>query len=256
MVRLIDITSGDVSTIAGTGTGGYLDGPASQAQFNNPYGVALDPSNGNIFVTDAGNSVIRLIDVTSGDVSTIAGTGTGGYLDGPASQAQFSGPYGVAFDPSNGNIFAADTGNSAIRLIDMSSGTVSTIAGTGTPGFLNGPALQAQFSGPAGIALDPSNGNIFVADAYNRIVRLINSTSGNVSTFAGNRILGFTDGPALQAQFRNPYGVGLDPSNGNILIADSSNNRIALSLCFKSFSNNFIHHDQFFLKNKPKIVKK
>ena len=235
-IRLINMISGNVSTIAGSGVYGYLDGPALQAQFYNPYGIALNPSNGNIFVADTNNNIIRLINMTSGNVSTIAGTGNYGYLDGPALQAQFNYPYGIAFDSSNGNIFVADTSNSVIRLINMTSGNVSTFAGNGALGFSNGPALQAQFYNPYGIAFDSSNGNILVADTYNNVIRLINITSGNVSTFAGNGALGFSNGPALQAEFNNPYGVGFDSSNGNILIADSSNNRIAMSLCFKSFS--------------------
>ena len=228
MIRLIEKSSGNVSTVAGNGIQGYQDGPASSAEFTNPNGIAFDPSNGNIFVADTLSCFIRLINVTSLTVSTIAGSGFYGYQDGPASSAEFRNPNGIAFDPSNGNIFVADTFSNMIRLINMSSSTVSTISGDGLFGYLNGPALQAQFNVPYGIVLDPSNGNLFIADTGNNVIRLIEKSSGNVSTIAGNGNPAFSDGPAFSAEFNNPYGIALDPFNGNIFVADTFNNAIRL----------------------------
>ena len=149
-------------------------------------------------------------------------------MDGPALQSEFNSPYGVAIDPRNGNIIVSDFGNNRIRLINITSGIVSNIAGNGSYGYLNGPALQSEFFYPSGVAIDPRNGNIIVADTVNIRIRLINITSGNVSTIAGNGYSGYLNGPALQSGFYSPYGVAIDPRNGNIIVADSGNNRIAL----------------------------
>ena len=94
-----------------------MDGPALQSEFSEPYGVAIDPRNGNIIVSDSGNNRIRLINITSGNVSTIAGNGTQGYLDGPALQSEFHYPSGVVIDPTNSNIIITDSGNNRIALL-------------------------------------------------------------------------------------------------------------------------------------------
>ena len=233
VIRLINVTSNTVSTLAGiAGTYGYLDGPVSLAQFNYPIGIAIDPSNQNVIVSDSSNNVIRLINVTSNTVSTLAGVaGTAGYLDGPASLAQFNSPYGIAIDHSNGNIIVADNYNSVIRLLNVTSNTVSTLSGVaGTYGYLDGPASLAQFNSPIGIAIDPSNGNIFVADNYNAVIRLINITSNMVSTFAGSAgNIGYLDGQLTIAQFNSPSGITVDTWNGNLLISDTNNNVIRYS---------------------------
>ena len=151
-----------------------MDGPASLAQFNSPYGIAIDPFNGNIIVSDSNNQVIRLINVTSNMVSTLAGVSrTSGFLDGPASLAKFSLPQGIAIDPTNGNIIVSDVFNSAIRLIDVVSNNVSTLAGNGIRGYVNGAGDMAEFFLPSGIALDPSNRNLLVVDRNNQVIRSI-----------------------------------------------------------------------------------
>ena len=164
-IRRID-TNGNVSTIAGTGTAGFLDGDATTAQFHNPVGIAVD-DNGILFVVDFSNNSVRRID-TEGNVSTIAGTGTSGFLDGDATTAQFQDPVGIAVD-DNGIIYVADQANHGIRRIDT-EGNVSTIAGTGTSGFLDGDDATAQFSFPQGITVD-DNGILYVADVLNHRIR-------------------------------------------------------------------------------------
>ena len=231
-IRLINTTSNIVSTLAGIpGTIGYLDGPATSAEFNNPYGVAIDPSNGNIMVVDTYNNVISLINTTSNIVSTLAGVaGSAGYLDGPATSAEFNEPYGVAIDSSNGNVIVADTFNSVIRLINVTSNIVSTLAGVaGSAGYLDGPATSAEFNYPYGVTIDPSNGNVIVADTSNSVIRLINVTSNIVSTLAGAAgAAGYLDGPTTSAEFYYPYGVTIDPSNRNVIVADTFNSAIRL----------------------------
>jgi sugar lactone lactonase YvrE len=164
--------AGEVTTLAGpTGSGyaaGYADGPAAEARFQEPRNVAVDGA-GTIYVADTGNHCIRKI-TPDGTVTTLAGTNEPGYADGPGTQARFSYPAGIAVD-GEGNLYVADTANHRIRQITP-DGTVTTLAGAGGPGNADGPAAEAQFRSPEGIAVDAS-GNIIVADTGNHRIRKI-----------------------------------------------------------------------------------
>jgi sugar lactone lactonase YvrE len=166
---------GLVSTIAGS-TAGFADGVGPAARFDTPSGIALGP-DGAIYVADTGNNAIRRV-TPAGVVTTVAGGRVAGYRDGLVLDAEFDAPVGVAVDPA-GRILVADTYNDRIRAIDR-GGSVTTIAGSGQRGHQDGPALDAQFDTPCGIAVD-RKGNIFVADAGNGVIRRID-TSGQVST--------------------------------------------------------------------------
>ncbi len=204
--RIRKITSGGVvSTLAGTGTAGFMDGAGNMALFSYPRGVAVD-SSGNVYVADQSNHRIREI-TSAGVVTTLAGTNTAGFMDGAGNVALFRAPGGVAID-SSGNIYVGDQNNHRIRKI-TSTGVVSTLAGTGTAGNMDGAGNAAQFSSPGGVAVDGS-GNVYVADTYNHRIRKITST-GVVST--------------LTSGFFNPRGVEVD-SSGNVYVADASNHRI------------------------------
>lgn len=210
-----------VSTYAGSGTAGLLNGSATSAQFDNPYSVVADAA-GNVYVADKTNHVVRVIS-TTGTVSTFAGNGSVGFADGMGTAATFNSPSGLAIDNS-GNIYVADRLNHAIRIIDP-GGVVSTIAGTGSAGYTNGLGSTAQFNSPFGICIDDNN-NVLVADAFNNVIRMI-STSGVVSTVAGSTTAGYQDGAASSAQFRSPTDVDVDLS-GNIVVADQQNHCIRL----------------------------
>jgi sugar lactone lactonase YvrE len=214
--------AGVVSTFAGTGAVGSTDGPAATATFNGPRGIITDAS-GNVYVSDIGNSngyKIRMISA-AGVVSTIAGTGAQGAMNGPAAGATFYGPSSVTLD-RNGNLYIADTENNLIR--EISGGIVSTFAGTGaTTPVVNGPGASATFFHPDGTAID-NTGDILVADASNNLIRLITS-SGYVSTVAGNGAAAETNGTGTGAAFNGPIGVAIDGS-GNIYVADLQGNTI------------------------------
>ena len=215
--RIRKITaSGVVSTLAGS-TSGYTDGTGTSAQFNNPYGVAVDGA-GNVYVADRYNDRIRKI-TTSGVVSTLAGS-TNGYTDGTGTSAQFYNPFGVAVDGA-GNVYVADLYNHRIRKI-TASGVVSTLAGNGTYGYTDGTGTSAKFNRPTGIAVDGA-GNVYVADLSNHRIRKI-TTSGVVSTLAGSTY-GYTDGTGTSAKFYYPSGVAVDGA-GNVYVADYHNHRI------------------------------
>lgn len=227
-IRRIDVVSGNISTIAGNGITGTTgdNGPATSASLTNPTSVALDPA-GNIYVADSGNYAIRRIDAFTGIITTVAGTlGTHGYSgdNGPATSATFNTPNGISFD-ANGNLYIADTGNNAIRMLST-NGKISTIAGNGTPGFQGdgGQASASLLNAPWSATPVPTGG-YYIADQGNARVRLV-SASGQISTVAGG-VLGFSGdlGPASQAQLDAPASVALDVA-GNVYIADSGNNRV------------------------------
>ena len=206
---------GVVSTLAGS-TEGFRDGAGRSAQFNYPYGVAVDAA-GNVYVADESNNLIRKI-TPEGVVSTLAGS-TEGSADGAGTSAQFNSPTDVAVDAA-GNVYVADLVNHLIRKITP-EGLVSTLAGS-TEGFRDGSGRSAQFNSPAGVTVD-AEGNVYVADYLNDRIRKI-TPEGLVSTLAGSTE-GFSDGSGTSAQFNGPAGVTVD-ATGNVYVADEFNHRI------------------------------
>ena len=226
-VRKVD-TSGTINTIAGTGPGcvGSGDGgQASAARLCDPTSVAAD-SAGTVYIVDAENHRVRKV-ATTGVISGLAGTGTAGFSGdgGTATAARLSSPRGTAVD-GTGNVYVADTGNHRVRRIDA-AGTITTVAGTGTPGFVGDgtSAVAAQLSSPQGVAADGA-GNVYIADTGNHRIRRVDP-AGVISTVAGTGTGGFSgDGsPAVLAQFNSPTAVAVD-SGGNLFVADTANSRV------------------------------
>jgi hypothetical protein len=176
VVRYID-SSNNVSTFAGSGSVGYVNGPKASAKFNGPSSATLDASK-NLYLTDVGNFVVRKID-TSGNVSTFSGSGTQGYLDGSASTAKFAMPTGITYNPGDHYWYVADAGNNCIRRI-TSTGTVSTYAGSNVGGYVDGALSLARFSSPADLAIDGTN--MYITDSGNNAIRKIDMSAGKVST--------------------------------------------------------------------------
>jgi len=211
-----------VLTIAGElDSIGAVNGPALQAHFNNPHGIALN-GFGNIYVADRFGHRIRKI-TPGGIVSTLAGSGNQGSANGQGTNAEFNEPWGLCVD-SIGIVYVADTRNNKIRKIDL-NGNVTTFAGTGNFGTSNGPALASTFGNPTGIEIDKNSGIIYIADHLTHIIRKIDP-AGNVTTIAGTAFLtGSSNGQGSAARFNRPYGLELD-NNGNIIIADEWNHLI------------------------------
>jgi sugar lactone lactonase YvrE len=210
---------GTVSTLAGSGSRGFADGAGTAAQFYYPTGVAVD-GEGSIIITDLGNHRVRKI-TPDGTVSTLAGSGNKGFVDGPGATAQFYDPYGVAVD-GEGSIIIADRGNKRVRKITP-DGTVSTLAGSGSAGFADGAGAAAQFRSPGWVAVD-GEGSIIMTDYGNNRVRKI-TPDGTVSTLAGSESEGFADGAGAAALFDGPRGVAVD-GEGSIIIAEFYNKRL------------------------------
>jgi sugar lactone lactonase YvrE len=209
-----------VTTLTGDGSPGFNDGALNQARFADPFGIVVD-SKGNVYVSDAGeNNRIRKI-TPDGIVATIAG-GEEGFQDGQGASARFNTPSALALDAQD-NLYVADTGNNAIRKVTP-DGTVTTIAGGGPAGFQDGPAREARFNAPVGVAVD-GKGNVYVADTYNDRIRKV-TTEGQVTTIAGGTASpGYLDGPAMSASFDTPCGIVVAPT-GELYIADTGNNAI------------------------------
>jgi sugar lactone lactonase YvrE len=210
---------GTVSTLAGSGATGSADGSATTASFGFPMALAVD-ANGNVYVADYYYDLIRKV-TPNGDVTTIAGTGTYGSADGTGTLASFNHPQGIAIDKA-GILYIADTDNYDIRILKP-TGEVTTFAGTGAAGIINGTGTAASFGDPVGIAVDIS-GNLYVGDAINYVIRKI-TPAGVVTTLSGSSFPGSANGIGTAADFGLPDGLAVD-KNYNVYVADYNNSSI------------------------------
>lgn len=218
--KIRKISNGMVSTIAGTGALGSINGVATSSTFRYPDG-AIVASDGTIYITDQSNHKIRKL-TTDGMVSNFVGTNTAGYVDGNGTAARFNYPAAMAIDAQD-NLYVADYGNHCIRKVTP-AGNVTTYAGLGgVVGNTDGNSAIATFNGPTGLCFD-TIGNMYVADYHNNKIRKIDP-NGNVTTFAGSGTAGANDSTALNASFNNPAVVTFDGVE-NFYVTDSGNRKI------------------------------
>jgi hypothetical protein len=231
-VRRVDLGTGVITTVAGTGKPGYSGdgGPAEKAQLREPNDCCLD-GKGGLLIADVGDGRIRRVDLVSGTISTFAGTGRHrGKVDrgkigngGPADRAILVGARAVCVD-GRGNTYVCEREGNAVRKID-SRGTITTLAGTGAMGAADGPAAEATFNGPKAIRCDGAE-NIYVVDTENHAIRRIDVKTLHVTTVAGGRKGGEGDGgDAVKAGLDRPHGCVID-TDGTLYIADSNNHRV------------------------------
>ncbi|GAC1313447.1 MAG: hypothetical protein NVSMB2_01360 [Chloroflexota bacterium] len=220
------LLSDEITTVAGTNSSGYSGdgGPATQARMAGTFGVAV-AADGSVLVADSNNGRIWRVD-PRGIMTTFAGQGSGfGGDGGPATQALFANPEGIAIAP-DGTVYVADTSNHRIRRITP-GGIISTFAGNGSSSFSGdgGPATQASLSAPSNVAIGP-DGSVYFADYGNARIRKV-SPNGIITTVAGNGIVGFSGdgGPAAQAEISNIHGIAVG-RDGTLFIGDTNNHRV------------------------------
>ena len=203
---------------------GFADGVGAGARFNDPNGIALDEDGGRVFIADTNNHAIRTVDTQKLTVTTLTGNGNPGFQDGEAGDASFNEPWGIVLDPHRG-VFVTDSDNHAIRRVDPTTGTVTTLAGKAEEGLIDGPGREARFSSPSGLALY-APGCLVVSDSENHCVRMLTLDEGG-----GCRVLTIdTHGRKNFNTFWNdhnrpfiarPQGLTVDGQN-NIVVASSS----------------------------------
>ncbi len=226
-IRMVDASTGIINTVAGTGSAGFSGdgGAAVAAQLSRPYSVALDAA-GDLYVADRSNSRVRKVTLSTGVISTVAGSGTVGFSGdgGQATAANLNRPLFIAFDGS-GNMFIVDNGNNRIRSVD-GSGVINTEAGNGSTTYATGAATASGLNGPTSIVFDASN-NYYIADAGNHGIRLVTNATSGISTVAGTGTAGFNSDciTPTTAELNVPGGVAMDLA-GNLTISDGGNNRV------------------------------
>jgi sugar lactone lactonase YvrE len=230
-IRRVDARTGIITTIAGNGGAGYSGdgGPAAEAAFNEPYGIALD-RGGNIYVADRHNHCVRRIDAASGIVTTFAGSGSAGYAGdgGPAAQAGLVEPNGLGFDPEERHLFIADVADNRVRAVDLALGTIATLAGTGEAAHTGdgGPAEAAAVWGARAVKV-AADGRVYILERQGSSLRAVDPRTGVITRVAGTGARGYggDGGPALAAVFDAPKEMAID-GNGDLLIVDTENHAI------------------------------
>jgi streptogramin lyase len=229
VVRRVDVRTGVISTVAGTGQAGFSGdgGPGPQAQLRQPHSIQFD-GKGDLYICDIGNHRIRRLDMKTGLITTFAGTGEQGPApDGaPLADTPLSGPRAIDFDRRGFLWLALREGNAVLR-IDMARRTVHQVAGTGEKGLSGdgGPARAARLAGPKGLSVGP-DGSVYVADTENHAIRRIDARRGTIERVAGTGERG--DGPEgdpLACRLSRPHGVFVD-ADGSVFVGDSEAHRV------------------------------
>ena len=230
VIRRVDKATGIVTTVAGNGEAGYSGdgGPATQATMREPYSLQVDRGNGDIYIIDRLNAVVRKVDAATGIISTVAGTGEQGYSGdgGPGHQAMFREPNDCFLD-GKGGLLIADIQDQRVRRLDLATGIINTFAGNGEKERAGDgkPALEASIMGARAVCMD-SKGNTYICEREGNGVRKVDA-NGVMSTVAGNGERGYEGdgGPALTATWGSPKAIRCDAQD-NIVVVDTENHAI------------------------------
>ncbi len=229
-VRVVDTRTGGATILAGTGRAGFSGdgGPAGSAALNEPNALALDDARRILYIADQSNNRVRRVDLKTGLINTVAGTGEAAFSgdDMPAAQATLAGPSGLAVG-SQGDLYIADTFNNRVRRVDAKTGLISTAAGDGgVYRYEGGEAESKSLSRPYGIAVDRED-SLYITDSDSHLIRRWDRGTGRISLVAGNGTAGFAGDGAASADscLSYPFGVAVAP-DGAIYVADTFNHRI------------------------------
>jgi type 1 glutamine amidotransferase/DNA-binding beta-propeller fold protein YncE len=228
-VRRVDLETGIVTRFAGTGEKGFSGdgGPASEARFNSVFNLAF--RGGLLYLTDLGNRRVRAVDLKTGLVRTVAGSGEKGVPKdgGRALEEPLVDPRAIALDPW-GNLYICERAGHALRVVDQ-TGRIRTVAGTGEKGYSGdgGPAREARLDGPKHLFAEP-NGDVLISDTENHVIRRYSPADGTIRLLIGTGKPGATGlpGAAAGAELNRPHGAQVHPRTGEIYVSDSANNRV------------------------------
>jgi sugar lactone lactonase YvrE len=229
--RRLDLGTGRLTTVAGNGAKAYAGdgGPAPSASFSAPHEIRFD-AEGHLFVVERDAHVVRRVDARTRVVTTVAGTGEAGFSGdgGPASAAQLRQPHSIAFD-ARGNLLVCDIGNGRVRRVDMRTGTISTLSGTGerVPTPDAGPLQGTPLRGPRSLDTDLAGNAYLVLREGNAVFRL-DLSAGRLERIAGTGETGYggDGGPALAATFNGPKGIAYSAGDHSLYIVDTENHAV------------------------------
>ncbi len=220
---------GRVTTTIGDGAPGFVDGSAAEARFHHPQGLALDAAGEALFVADEPNHAVRAIDLASGQVTTVAGTGEQGYDrlgGGPGREVSLSSPWDLAL--VGDRLWIAMAGTHQLWALDLATGRVGVAAGTGAESIHDGPLREATFAQPSGLSAGP--GTIYVADSESSAIRSVDPANDRVRRLVGRGLFDFgdVDGVAGQARLQHPLGVAATTEAGAplVFVADTYNDKL------------------------------
>jgi DNA-binding beta-propeller fold protein YncE len=225
-IRAVTLSTGEAVTFAGSGSQAHVDAVGTSAAFKAPQGVALTPDGQTLLVADNRNNRIRSINLSTREVTTLAGSGSAGSADGTGAAAAFNQPQDVAVTPDGSTAIVVDFKNNAIRSINLATGAVTTLAGSGSLGFADGIGTDAIFRYPYSVAIMPDASAVLVADQGNNRIRSIALPTAAVTTLAGSGSQGSADGIGTAATFFGPKGVAVTPDGMTAIVADMINQRI------------------------------
>ena len=220
---------GNVTTLAGmAGSAGSTNGIGIISRFRTPVGISISPDGAYALVADYTNHLIRHIILSTANVTTLAGVaGLPGSANGIGTNTLFSNPTGVSISPNRVNALVTEYSNSMIRHVIISTASVTTLAGTGSPGFANGIGINSLFSRPWNIAISPDGVHALVADTHNHLIRHIIISTASVMTIAGKAgSAGSTNGIGTISRFQIPVGISISPDGAYALVADEWNHLI------------------------------
>ena len=231
-IRKINLSTLEASLVAGGGEtncnkscNGYTEANGANARFNIPGGIAISPDDEYLYISDTGNNRIRKINISNGETSLIAGSGSAGYADGSGSSAKFNRPFGIDIDANGDYLYVADSNGHLIRRIEIATNEVTTIAGNGNNGYRDAIGTTAVLSYPEYVKVG-ADGNLYFTEVGSQIVKFMDIETRSVRTIAGTLDRGLKNGASDVARFNNPKGLLPDTANSKLYIADNWNDLI------------------------------